>query len=122
VNNTVFFFFLFYRFVDVYLFHKLTAGCQFFFATIEAPKRGRSTEQQQKKFLEQNPHARLIPRFAHHRCVVERVIGRMKQSSSFIAGPIYESQHDKLSSVLLIVSGLVNRQLESNPNLFVQKQ
>jgi hypothetical protein len=76
----------------------------------------------QRKFLSKNEHAKLHPRFAHHRCVVERVIGRMKQISAFIAGPIYEKQDRRLADVLLVVSAIVNYQLSQNANLFVKKQ
>jgi hypothetical protein len=78
-------------------FLSLTYRCDCFFPnvrcteawSIEAP---RSTEIPRKTSARCTQSA-----IAHHRCVVERVIGRMKQSSAFIAGPIFEKQHHKLS-------------------------
>lgn len=89
---------------------------------VASKQRGNSKTAQQSKFLKDNPHALLNPRFAHHRCAIERVIGRIKQISAFIAGPIYEIQDRRLADALLVVAAIVNRQLSMNPNLFVKEQ
>lgn len=57
-------------------------------------------------------------RFSHYRSVVERVIGYMKTTSSFLSGPVAASQRDKVSMVLLIVCALTNKKLREMPNLF----
>ena len=59
-------------------------------------------------------------RFAHHRGVVERVIGMMKAMSAVVAGPIALRQHGRLFDVLVIVSSLINLRLRDNPELFVK--
>lgn len=44
----------------------------------------------------------------------------MKAWSHFISGPIYEKQSQRLVDVLLVVSAIVNYELDLNPNLFVK--
>ena len=83
----------------------------------------RSKEGRQRAFSAAHPHSLLSPRFATHRCVVERVIGAIKRLSRFVAGPIYLRQSAlMLPSVLLVVTALINRRLDSKPNLFVRQQ
>ena len=60
-------------------------------------------------------------RFAHHRGVVERVIGMAKSISKFVSGPIFVRQSQTLQNVLLVVAALINWRLEANSLLFTSK-
>jgi hypothetical protein len=66
------------------------------------------------------PGVRIEARFAVYRGVIERVIGKMKSMSKFLAGPITLRQQSRLFRVLVIVSALVNRQVKLDSSLFAK--
>jgi hypothetical protein len=63
-------------------------------------------------------HFRCGPEFSQPRAVVERVIGKLKSLSDFIAGPITINSAHQLREVILIYSGIINRLLEKRPEMF----
>ncbi len=80
-----------------------------------------SKAMRQKRAKEKLPNLLLCPRFAHHRCVVERVIGRLKTMSNFVTGPVYASQSRRLRETVLVVCAISNVLLNANPNLYVSE-
>lgn len=57
-------------------------------------------------------------RFSHHRSAVERVIGWLKQTSRFVAGPIFVKQVNLLNWAVVVTCALSNRSLKKTPKLF----
>ena len=58
-------------------------------------------------------------RFSHWRSLIERVIGRVKSVSRFVAGPLYlDTANKRLANVLVLVASLCNKALAKNKQLY----